>query len=486
MSKIKDPELNSIIEGFKIFGSETNGLINPNDLKEIMETMNMAEKNPFLYNIIENFCLDPQIQEKGGIEAEDFICKLEEELNDISSLEGLNKLFSVFFNPITNTIPITTFPQIAQNIGEEENEEKLKKLILKSGVGDRELNINEFNEIINTDNEFSNKNNQNFVYRKKPSKKNNILNNKINNSNSDLNNNIYDSIDSLEKVEKDSEMYNYINKKQVIIYNKNNIKEEIKQENKILNYNNNNNNNDNELNDSIEDNKYKSINFNNDNENDNYNDNENDNYNDIVNDNENDNDNDNGNDNDMDNDVNKFDNYNNNNDNFNNINDFGNINSFDNTNNKDNNNKNDINSKNNYYSSRNQEEQKDLEKINNMRVDKRINYEEFRFSKKKDDIDIDINIDNDKDDSEVKEMEMSYKIRHTKGRIEQDDINENKIKEIKNENNKNNDERNDLKSSKRYHRRYRDSKPNNHDKKEENLISTTNGTIGYSRYRKKK
>ena len=486
MSKIKDPELNSIIEGFKIFGSETNGLINPNDLKEIMETMNMAEKNPFLYNIIENFCLDPQIQEKGGIEAEDFIGKLEEELNDISSLEGLNKLFSVFFNPITNTIPITTFPQIAQNIGEEENEEKLKKLILKSGVGDRELNINEFNEIINTDNEFSNKNNQNFVYRKKPSKKNNILNNKINNSNSDLNNNIYDSIDSLEKVEKDSEMYNYINKKQVIIYNKNNIKEEIKQENKILNYNNNNNNNDNELNDSIEDNKYKSINFNNDNENDNYNDNENDNYNDIVNDNENDNDNDNGNDNDMDNDVNKFDNYNNNNDNFNNINDFGNINSFDNTNNKDNNNKNDINSKNNYYSSRNQEEQKDLEKINNMRVDKRIKYEEFRFSKKKDDIDIDINIDNDKDDSEVKEMEMSYKIRHTKGRIEQDDINENKIKEIKNENNKNNDERNDLKSSKRYHRRYRDSKPNNHDKKEENLISTTNGTIGYSRYRKKK
>ena len=484
MSKIKDPELNSIIEGFKIFGSETNGLINPNDLKEIMETMNMAEKNPFLYNIIENFCLDPQIQEKGGIEAEDFICKLEEELNDISSLEGLNKLFSVFFNPITNTIPITTFPQIAQNIGEEENEEKLKKLILK-GVGDRELNINEFNEIINTDNEFSNKNNQNFVYRKKPSKKNNILNNKINNSNSDLNNNIYDSIDSLEKVEKDSEMYNYINKKQFIIYNKNNIKEEIKQENKILNYyNNNNNNDDNELNDSLEDNKYKSINFNNDNVNDN--DNDNDNENDNFNDNVNDNVNDIGNDNDNENDVNKFDNFNNNNDNFNN-NDFGNTNSFDNTNNKDNNNnKNDINSKNNYYSSRNQEEQKDLEKINNMRVDKRVKYEEFRFSKKKDDIDLDINIDNDKDDSEVKEMEMSYKIRHTKGRIEQDDINENKIKEIKNENNKNNDERNDLKSSKRYHRRYRDSKPNNHDKKEENLISTTNGTIGYSRYRKKK
>ena len=115
MSNKKDNEINSITEGFQIFGSETGGLINPNELKEIMKTMDMAEKNPFLYNIIEKLCLEPQIQEKGGIEAEDFILKLEEELDDVSSLEGLNKLFSVFSNPETNTIPITDFSEIAKN-----------------------------------------------------------------------------------------------------------------------------------------------------------------------------------------------------------------------------------------------------------------------------------------------------------------------------------------------------------------------------------
>ena len=128
MFKKKDKELNSIIEGFQIFGSETNGLINPNEFKEIMETMNMSEKNPFLYNIIKNFYSDPQINQKGGIEAEDFILKLEEKLNNNSSLEGLNNLFSIFSNPITDTIPITAFSDIAKNIGEEENEEKIKNL----------------------------------------------------------------------------------------------------------------------------------------------------------------------------------------------------------------------------------------------------------------------------------------------------------------------------------------------------------------------
>ena len=37
----QDSELNDIIEGFKMFASDEGGLINPNELKEIMETMNM-------------------------------------------------------------------------------------------------------------------------------------------------------------------------------------------------------------------------------------------------------------------------------------------------------------------------------------------------------------------------------------------------------------------------------------------------------------
>ena len=152
MSNKKDNEINSIIEGFQIFGSEADGLINPNELKEIMETMNMNEKNQFIYKIIENLCNSPKVMEKGGIEAGDFIIKLEEELNDISSLEGLNKLFSVFSNPETHTIPITEFSEIVKNIGEGENKQKLKKLLSKSEIVNKELDFKKFKEIVKKEN----------------------------------------------------------------------------------------------------------------------------------------------------------------------------------------------------------------------------------------------------------------------------------------------------------------------------------------------
>ena len=219
MSNRKDPELNSIFEGFNIFGTDSDGLINPNELKEIMDTMNMRQTNPFLYNIIENFCSDPEIQKKGGIELDDFISKLNQESGDVFSLEGIQKLFTIFYNPITNTIPITTFPQVAKNIEENETEEILNNLIIKSQNVEKQLNFNEFYDIVKLglSNKKIEKNekNENIIYKKKSSKidgrqsfhnykKNNIknidnyyeINNNINYE--DNNNNINNKINNLE------------------------------------------------------------------------------------------------------------------------------------------------------------------------------------------------------------------------------------------------------------------------------------------------
>ena len=171
MSNREDPELNSIFEGFNIFGTDSDGLINPNELKEIMDTMNMRQTNPFLYNIIENFCSDPEIQKKGGIELDDFISKLNQESGDVFSLEGIQKLFTIFYNPITNTIPITTFPQVAKNIEENETEEILNNLIIKSQNVEKQLNFNEFYDIVKLglSNKKIEKNekNENIIYKKK-------------------------------------------------------------------------------------------------------------------------------------------------------------------------------------------------------------------------------------------------------------------------------------------------------------------------------
>ena len=268
-NKKEDPELNVIIEGFKMLGSENNGIVNPNDLKEIMETMNMENKNPFIYNIIKNFCRYTDVEKKGGIEAEDFISQLDHEVDNISSMEDLDKLFSIFSNPLTNTIPLKSFSEITNNNGEDEEEEKLKNLIRKSQLIDKELDIKEFNNIVQLEppKKIIEHNDKKIIYKKKSCEKdrkeirrsinkkniknynsnnvdnniknkNNIdkngdvnangMNNITANNNSNLNSiNIFDSINSSDK---NSEMYTLIKKKPIIIYDEN-INQKIKIEN---------------------------------------------------------------------------------------------------------------------------------------------------------------------------------------------------------------------------------------------------------------
>ena len=142
MSNNNDSEMKEIIEGFNLFGSETEGLINPIEVKEIMDIMNMGEKNLFLYNIINNLCSDEEIQQNGGINAEDFISLLNQELDDISSIEGLQKIFSIFSDANSNKISLPIFSQIINqnnNLDLGKDEEDIKKLISKPDITGKEM-----------------------------------------------------------------------------------------------------------------------------------------------------------------------------------------------------------------------------------------------------------------------------------------------------------------------------------------------------------
>ena len=200
MSNNKDSELKEIIEGFNLFGSETEGLINPIEVKEIMDIMNMSEKNPFLYNIINNLCSDEEIQRKGGINAEDFISLLDQELDDILSLEGLQKIFSIFSDVNSNKISLPTFSQIINqndmDLGKDS--EDIKKLISKPEISGKEIDFNEFKDLMNTGKA---KEKPNLIYMKKSSHNSSAKKSKINENNNDINNKSYNNQDSKQNSE---------------------------------------------------------------------------------------------------------------------------------------------------------------------------------------------------------------------------------------------------------------------------------------------
>ena len=392
MSDNHHSELNDIIEGFQMFSSDTDGLINPNELKEIMEIMNMNEKNPFLYNIINQLCSYSDINQKGGIDPGDFISLLDQELNDTSSIEGLEKIFTALYTPSTNTILLQNIPKIDNNI---EKDETIKTLFSKPEVNGKEIDFNKFVEIMKKNGDSPKFSKTEKVYKKKISMKegresyhsekkkvnnNEIIINNTNNERNDLINN------EIKKVE-----INFNNK---MINNNNSSKKHSR----------NNSMNSTEKMENV----YFSINrsmphFNEEKNNENGND-----Y--YVN---------------INNDINNFDNNN------------------------------------DYIKESQYNDEPKEEEITSSK-------KKYRHMRKKKNKDLDEGSPRDENNTQYetnKQNNISYKTRNKRyNNDENEEITENvQYKEDNNDDNENND----LKSSKRYHRRYRETKSNNQDKNEE-------------------
>ena len=238
MSDNNDSELNDIKEGFKLFGSETNAIINPAEFKEIMELMNMNEKSPFLYNIVTKLCLNEEIQQKGGINAEEFISLLDQELDDTSTLEGLQNIFSIFSDNDNTKMSLPIISQLLnqeKDLGLEQDEEKIKKLFSRQEISGKKIDFDEFKDIMNTKNGKTNK-----IFIKETSNNSNnknsysYENSQINNNNN-LNNIKFHDSNINNKIKEENNLDNNINEINIEEINNNN-NEELKSDDKINNF----------------------------------------------------------------------------------------------------------------------------------------------------------------------------------------------------------------------------------------------------------
>ena len=439
-----EPELNDIIQGFHMLSSDQNGLVNPKEFKEIMELMNIDEKNPFIYNIINNICSDSSITQKGGIDANDFISLLDQKLNDTSSIEGIQSIFESLCNPSSNTISLQQISQIEKN--NEENE-ILKKLLSRPEINEKEIDFREFKNIMEID-----KDNKNIprlksekVYKKKISigdgrenykninKKTNTSENNNYFDNDNNNNAVFDN--NIKKVE-----FNFIDKG--INNNSNNFNDSVNSSEKMDNLFSSGNKSFPNL---IEENV---------NEENGYNDTENRIYDDKD----------------------------------------ENINSFDNND--------------NFYKNQIIKKIENIEILEEPIEEEEITVKKkYRHMRKYQDNDSDNNRNKEEPEiteinyEEKKNTNVPYRAnRYTKGRISNDSNNEddeNEDDKGENENNNDNDinDINDIQSLKRYHRRYRENKTSPIDKNEDkfennknNNLKDTENNITYSshsRYRKK-
>ena len=142
-----DEEINEIRKGFEMFDVENKGQIDPFELKETMEEMNLKNKNPFIYELITSLCLGKDIKSKGGLTSDEFISILQEKISDVESKQGIKTIYEIFSDS-DNKVPMPTFYQVAKEVGDEEGGAEIRNLVELSKTGGKEIDFNEFYDIM--------------------------------------------------------------------------------------------------------------------------------------------------------------------------------------------------------------------------------------------------------------------------------------------------------------------------------------------------
>ena len=185
----EESELEEIRKGFEMFDVNGTGKIIPIEVKEAMDSMNMKEKNPFIYDVIESLCAEKQFRNNNGISIEDLVNYVYDKVNDNESNMGLRQLFDALKDPESDTISMHTFIKLAKEYGDDEgiSEDELRYLLEKTQLGGDELTFDEFYTIMKGGGSSSSKSNISIrssepYNKKKQSPLSNITSQDMNNS----------------------------------------------------------------------------------------------------------------------------------------------------------------------------------------------------------------------------------------------------------------------------------------------------------------
>lgn len=148
-----------IKKGFKSYSQDDNEIIETKQLNDINKIMNLNQKNPFLYNSIKTLANKKSEENDEYITSKEYINNIDEQLNDINTKEGIEHIFNVFCDEKKEGFSWTKLVLTAKELGDDENAKKLLKLIEQAKLLNKEINFEEFNDIINEDNDNEIKNN---------------------------------------------------------------------------------------------------------------------------------------------------------------------------------------------------------------------------------------------------------------------------------------------------------------------------------------
>ena len=156
MSSSKDKTTkykNEIKSNFKAYNDNKNDTINTKKLNDFISISNSTQKNKFMYDSIKSLIESKQEMNDENITSDEYISHIENKLNSDKTKKNI---FDVFCDSKTQKISWNKFPLIAKELGNEELSENLMNLLRQSKLYSKELNYEEFLNIISPESEEEN------------------------------------------------------------------------------------------------------------------------------------------------------------------------------------------------------------------------------------------------------------------------------------------------------------------------------------------
>ena len=146
------PDKDEILKGLECFVSPDNpDLINPKEIKDLMDKLELKGKMGFIYEFIDSLCSNRDIKKNGGLTKDEFMAYLEDKLADSESRDGIHNIYDVFTDSRNEKLPMTTFCYTARQIGDPAKDKELKNLLENADMTSKELTFEEFYDIMKGD-----------------------------------------------------------------------------------------------------------------------------------------------------------------------------------------------------------------------------------------------------------------------------------------------------------------------------------------------
>ena len=136
-------EINSLTKAFKLF-DDRNGIMNLNNMLIALKELKFDESEPVVYDLISE--LEAEIKE--GITLDDFLEKITAKLQDREGDKTIERTFELFTEDPKGTVNFEVLKKAHQDIGEEANDDDLKRLITSGASNGTDIPYDEFHSIM--------------------------------------------------------------------------------------------------------------------------------------------------------------------------------------------------------------------------------------------------------------------------------------------------------------------------------------------------